>query len=187
MMCNYGRYEIWEIYFAKVSAPVRSLCSKASCQIASKTKQSHSARSLLRQSIAKRSLPSLPLFLFSLSFSITLLQPHEQALISVSLSLQLNKAYSPMTTNSRHSGLGAASRERWLLHLDPGVQAREGIFVRSCCQLLFSPGGNTSVSQHRSQTVQWDGVRPTDSLWGLLQPKGCAILRRGPRFCNFTS
>ena len=138
--------------FSKVSAPVRTLCNKASCQIASKTKQSHSARSLLRQSIAKRSLPSLRL-LFSLSFSITLLQPHEQALISVSLSLQLDKAYSPMTTNSRHSGLGAASRERWLLHLDPGVQAREGIFVQSCCQLLFSPGGNTSVSQHRSQTV----------------------------------
>ena len=140
--------------FSKVSAPVRTLCNKASCQIASKTKQSHSARSLLRQSIAKRSLPSLPLFLppVSLSFSITLIQPHEQALISVSLTLQLNQAYSPMTTNSRNSGLGAASREQWLLHLDPGVQAREGIFVPSCCQLLFSPVGNTSVSKHRNQT-----------------------------------
>ena len=140
--------------FSKVSAPVRTLCNKASCQIASKTKQSHLARSLLRQSIAKRSLPSLPLFLppVSLSFSITLIQPHEQALISVSLTLQLNQAYSPMTTNSRNSGLGAASREQWLLHLDPGVQAREGIFVPSCCQLLFSPVGNTSVSKHRNQT-----------------------------------
>ena len=160
------------------TAPVRSLCSKASCQIASKTKQSHSARSLLRQSIAKRSLPSFPLFLFSLSFSITLLQPHEQALISVSLSLQLDKAYSPMTTNSRHSGLGAASRERWLLHLDPGVQAREGIFVRSCCQLLFSPVGNTSVSKHRNQTnvptvgwcqTNWQslGSSAAQELWNL--------------------
>ena len=83
---------------------------------------------------------------------LTLIQPHEQALISVSLTLQLNQAYSPMTTNSRNSGLGAASREQWLLHLDPGVQAREGIFVPSCCQLLFSPVGNTSVSKHRNQT-----------------------------------
>ena len=131
---------------------MRSLCNKASCQIASKTKQSHSARSLLRQ-FSKKVSPVPSSLLFSLSFSITLLQPHEQALISVPLSLQLGKAYSPMTTNSRHSGLGAASRERWLLHLDPGVQAREGIFVRSSCQLLFSPGGNTSVSRHVSQTV----------------------------------
>ena len=34
----------------------------------------------------------------------------------------------------------------------------------------------------RQSSQQWDGVRPTDSLWGLLQPKGCAILREDHDF-----
>ena len=89
---------------------------------------------------------------------------------------------SPMTTNSRHSGLRAVSRFLWLEHREPAVHARDGIFV---CDEGSFPQIWAVTGQECLIWINSTG-RGDQLISSVL--KGCAMWRGGVlKFCNFTT